>query len=432
MGLADLIKAKDDLVKRGEHLCSLSSLTEAEQTEFDTLVANIETLNKSIATTQAFNERKGDGKTPTIAAVWEPDTDNVEYPLNNQAAPKAAADTFSNFGTFTQAVIRAGVSGNTPDRRLLAIGAGANESNLADGGYFVTTEFANPLFTRVYETGSVYSRVRRIPLTGNTNSITFPAIDETSRANGSRRGGLRGYWLGEGTSATPSYPLTKVVKIDLYKIALLVYLTEELIQDAGALAAWILSEAPAELLFVLEDAIINGTGVGQPHGILGSAAFVSQAKKSGQAANTVVAENILNVFSRMPPAYINGAEWFSNPNVMPQLPLMSISSQPAYLPPTGVSGSMYGTLMGRPINPTEYNPTLGTVGDIFFANLNQYALVTKGGVDQASSMHVRFLQHEQTLRFIMRVGGAPLWTSALTPYKGTDTVSPYIGIETRA
>ena len=42
------------------------------------------------------------------------------------------------------------------------------------------------------------------------------------------------------------------------------------------------------------------------------------------------------------------------------------------MPPGGLSGQPYGTLLGRPVIPIEQCSTLGTVGDIILADLKQF------------------------------------------------------------
>jgi HK97 family phage major capsid protein len=80
----------------------------------------------------------------------------------------------------------------------------------------------------------------------------------------------------------------------------------------------------------------------------------------------------------------------------------------------------------------EYAATLGTVGDITLADLRKYRLIRKGGVEQASSIHVRFTQGEQTFRAFYRCDGQPVPRSALTPFKGSNTLSPFITLATRS
>lgn len=89
-------------------------------------------------------------------------------------------------------------------------------------------------------------------------------------------------------------------------------------------------------------------------------------------------------------------------------------------------------LLGRPVIPVEHCATLGTPGDIILADFSQYAMADKGGVQAASSIHVRFLNDESTFRFIYRVDGQPTWKKPLTPKNGSNTYSPFIQLSTRS
>jgi len=98
-----------------------------------------------------------------------------------------------------------------------------------------------------------------------------------------------------------------------------------------------------------------------------------------------------------------------------------------FMPPGGLSGSMYGTLLGRPIIEVEYASTLGTLGDVILASLSQYQGIQKGGVESASSIHFVFDHDETVFRFVYRFDGQPTWNSAVTPHSGSaNTVSPFV------
>ena len=105
---------------------------------------------------------------------------------------------------------------------------------------------------------------------------------------------------------------------------------------------------------------------------------------------------------------------------------------PVFLPPGGASGSPYSTLFARPVVPIEQASTLGTVGDVVLADFSQYFLGEKGPMQSAVSVHVRFLYDEWVVRFILRCDGVPAWHNKLTPYKGSATQSPFIGLATRS
>ena len=67
-----------------------------------------------------------------------------------------------------------------------------------------------------------------------------------------------------------------------------------------------------------------------------------------------------------------------------------------------------------------------TTNDIMLADMSQYLLWEKGGIDMATSMHVEFLTDQEVIRFIYRVDGQSAYASAITPYKGSSTQSPFV------
>ena len=67
---------------------------------------------------------------------------------------------------------------------------------------------------------------------------------------------------------------------------------------------------------------------------------------------------------------------------------------PVFMPAGGAAGQPFSTLFGRPIVASEYGATLGTVGDIMLIDPTQYTLIDKGGIQTATSIHVRFVYDE--------------------------------------
>ena len=312
---------------------------------------------------------------------------------------------------------------------------GMSEGVGADGGFAVLPEFNQSIFDRVYG-NDLFSRTDHYTVSGN--NMTFPKTAETSRAHGSRHGGLRGYWVSEGANIPASKPELAELSLKLKKLAVVVYLTDEMVEDSGlALEAYITRKASEEFNFLIGDALINGIGGGQPLGILNSSALVSVAKEDSQPADTIVAENVLNMWARLYAPARTNAVWLINQDTEPELHKMSLGvstagGQLVYMPPGGLSGAPYATLMGRPVIPTEFNATLGEQGDILLANLGDYVTVSKGGVSQTASIHVEFLTDQLAVRFIMRVDGAPWADSPITPYKGTATQSSFVTLDERA
>ena len=62
---------------------------------------------------------------------------------------------------------------------------------------------------------------------------------------------------------------------------------------------------------------------------------------------------------------------------------------------------------------------------------SQYLEGYRQDMQMAESIHVRFLNHENTFKFWVRNDGAPWWRSALTPHKSSDTLSPFVTLAAR-
>jgi len=244
------------------------------------------------------------------------------------------------------------------------------------------------------------------------------------------------YWEHEGATKTETQPELRQIELTLKKLIGLCYATDELLQDATALEAVIMQAFSEEFGFRVDDAIINGNGAVQMLGILNSPALVTVNAEGGQAADTIIYENIVSMWSRMyGPSRLNAA-WYINQDIEPQLYTMSLAvgtgGQLVYLPPGGASGTPYATLFGKPVIPIEQASTVGTVGDIILADMSQYLLADKGGVQSDRSIHVKFTTDETTFRFVYRVDGQPWWSSALTPKSGSaNTLSPFVALASR-
>ncbi len=353
---------------------------------------------------------------------------------------EAPAEGFKSLGDFAGCV-KDFNAGRQPDRRLSGWFQKAAETGLvegldSDGGALVPEEFSAEILKKTYETAALAERCRQIPM--NTKSIKIPYIKESSRADGSRQGGIRAYWADELGALSASKPSVGSARLDLKKLYVYVAASEEILEDAAAMGSLISSAAAEELAFKLDDSLVNGTGAGMPLGVLNAPCTVSVAKETGQAAATIQFENVVNMWSRMYGRSRGNGVWVINQDAEPQLFSMSLAvgtgGCPVYMPANGLSASPYATLMGRPIIPCESSATLGTVGDIMLCDFSQFLLGRHvSGMQSATSIHLKFDYDQTVFRFAVRVDGQPWWSSALTPKSGSgNTLSPFITLATRA
>lgn len=393
-------------------------LSEEEQKDIDKYEEEIRAWDESI------------GRAEKLLAI-EPEDRSSEKPEVKPTPAKDNEKRFSSFGEQLMAAYRAAMPGGKVDERLTTRAAsGLNETTPSDGGFLVQQDFVTELLKKTYETGILASKVKKIPISTNANGMKINAIDEDSRANGSRWGGVQTYWEGEADEITASKPKFRQMELSLKKLTGLCYATDELLQDAAALEAVIRQAFAEEFGFKIDDAILSGSGEGEPLGILNSGAIVTVAKEASQT-DIITVENLIKMWNRLWSRSRANAVWYINQELEPYLYTLKIGDKPVYIPAGGLSEKPYGTLFGRPVVPIEQCSAAGEVGDIILADIGQYLLIDKGGVKSASSIHVRFLYDENVFRFIYRVDGKPIWTKPLTPYKGSATVSPFVTLAKR-
>lgn len=348
-------------------------------------------------------------------------------------------EKFRSFGEQIAAVINAGRPGGHVDPRLYnAAASGLNETVPSEGGFLVQTDLAEKLMENLFDNSLISSQVEKIPISGGANGIKVNGFDETSRAS-STYGGIVVYHADEADEKTKSKPKFRQVELSLHKLIGLCYLTDELMMDAAALEGRVSNAFRGAFDFQIQDDLINGTGAGMALGALNAGCLVTVSKEAGQGAATIVAENIIKMYSRRFASQTGNYRWYYNQNIEPQLFTMSLSvgtgGIPVYMPPGGLSDTPHARIMGLPAYAIEQASTLGTKGDILFANFKDgYIMAEKGGLRQDMSIHVRFQYDESVLRFVLRMDGQPWRASALTPYKGGSgaTQSHFIALETRS
>ncbi len=89
----------------------------------------------------------------------------------------------------------------------------------AEGGFAVLPEFSPKIHDRIWD-NDLISRIDQYTVVGNR--MVFPRVKETSRATGSRAGGLQAYWVDEAQTMTGSKPKLAETELKLKKLAIVV------------------------------------------------------------------------------------------------------------------------------------------------------------------------------------------------------------------
>lgn len=317
-----------------------------------------------------------------------------------------------------------------------AAGTGMVQGIGSEGGFLLQSETSIDLMTHGFNNSEVLSRCSRRTLTGS-ESLEIVGIDETSRANGSRGGGIRVYTDAELSQMTSSRTKFEKIKLAPERLTGLYYASDKILMNATFLGQEMRQLFMEEFAFKTQDLVMEGTGAGQALGVKNAACVVEVSKETGQAATTIVTENVLNMYMRFYPGAGGRAAWFANRNCFMELFKLKYEIGTGgemarlYSPPSTPGGQ--GSMLGYPVIFIEQAESLGTAGDIQLNDFSQYVTVDYGDINEASSIHLKFDYGQTAFRFIYYFDGQPRWVSALTPFKGSSsTLSPFVRVAARS
>lgn len=339
---------------------------------------------------------------------------------------------FGSFGAYAQAVAQMRKNGEAFERVKVEAGAATtfgNEALDSEGAALVPAEYMTAVATAIGAGDSLLPLTDQITIQGN--SMAFPADENTPWGTT----GILAYWQQEGVAGTQVRPNLKTKAMRLNKLMCLIPVTEELLEDAVALESYLTQKAADAILWKINDAIVNGTGVGQPQGIKNAASLITQTKEGSQTAATINANNVGKMLGRLIPSALSGAAWLIAPDAYNQLITMSVSNQPIWTPPNaGIQQAPAGSLLGRPVIISMTCQTLGTAGDIYLGGFKAgYRTIVKaGGVKGAISAHLFFDADTTAFRFTFRMDGLPWLQAAVSAAYGSSTLGHFVTMETRS
>jgi HK97 family phage major capsid protein len=392
-------------------------LTPEEKASFDAAISERNALDAQIKDFEALKESDR-----TTTAVANP---NVVV-----GKDRAQDKPWASFGEQLTAVADFAISrGNTRDPRLFA-SLGQNETIDTDGGFQVQPEFSQNLLTRTFENGLVTSRCSTTPM--SSARLVINGISDDNRVGGYAGAGIAVYRAAEAAQFTASKLKFRQVEFNANKLLGMFYATDELLEDAAALQKQVADYFPLAFAWQLDNEVLNGTGRGQFLGVLTSGATVTVTKGGGSATGTFSTANALAMVNQFWMRGRKNGAWFVGPDVEAVLYTLTIpgpqgTAVALYTPP-GVGGntSQYGYMLGMPVIPVEQTAALGTIGDVILADMTQYTIAERSGIQFASSIHVAFLTDEQAFRWTLRNDGKPLWDKPVTQNNSANKVSPFV------
>lgn len=300
----------------------------------------------------------------------------------------------------------------------------------ADGGFLVPVQQMSQLLSAASQTAVVRPRATIIPMA--RRELTMPVLDQTGTDSAPHFfGGIQTYWQEEASSITQADPQFRNIRLIAHALVGYTRVSEELLADSAVgLDAFLRSNMgfAGAMTWTEEEAFINGTGAGQPLGII-SAGVTSTVNRSVQ---TVVSyEDLLDMEAQLY-SPTNNAVWMISQSQKANIMKMTGPSGNAnYVYRPAAAEGEPATLLGRPVFfMLDHLPLASTTsaGDVLLADWNFYLVGDRQQITVDSTDQERWRFNQVSWKVTARLDGQPWLSAALTSNDGTTSVSPFVSL----
>jgi len=308
------------------------------------------------------------------------------------------------------------------------------EGEDSQGGFLVNEAYKNDLQMIALENSIVRPNGATVIPPIKTDSVKIPVVVDTTHAT-TVYGGVQAYWTAEKGTKQATKPAFGQMELTPHKLAGITYISHELRDDSAiALVPLIQRMFGSAWGYFEDDAFINGTGAGQPMGILSCGALKTVFRNT---VGTVYLEDIAEMYACMLGPSHPYAFWVINPGVLPELIELGTGNAAAASGKNliwidasgGAAKGLPMRILGRPVLISEKMPALGAQGDIGYFDFRYYLIFDRQPITIDFSSHVAFTTDEDCWRFVLRVAGQCWPQSPITPRNAgapVTTQSPFV------
>lgn len=246
---------------------------------------------------------------------------------------------------------------------------GNEVTKTTDVGAVIPTTIMNRIIDKLEATGMILKEVTRTALKGGV-SYPVSAVKPTAK------------WVAEGASADKEKKTVTDITFTYHKLSCRVAISlETSVTTLAVFESTMVANITEAMVKAIEAAIIDGTGSGQPKGILKETPNEGQDIEVDPAVGITYAD-VVKAEGALPLAYENGAVWcMTKKTFMGFIGQVDSQKQPIARVNYGLSGQPERFINGRRVILNDYMKTLtpeSTQDDIvaFLFNFKDYAINT--------------------------------------------------------
>ena len=237
-----------------------------------------------------------------------------------------------------------------------------------DAGAVIPTTIMERIVEKMESTGMILPLVTRTSYQGG---LSIPTSDVKPVAT----------WVGEGEGSPKQKKTTGSIVFAYHKLRCAVSISlETSVVALGVFETTLINNIAEAMTKALEQAIISGTGSGQPKGILTETAPAGKNIEIA-ADEDITYETLINAEAALPLAYESEAVWcMTKKTFMKFVGMTDKNGQPIARVNYGINGRPERTLLGRTVILNDYMTSIDAVKDdtvvAFIFNFKDYVLNT--------------------------------------------------------
>lgn len=263
-------------------------------------------------------------------------------------------------------------------------------------GAAVPTTTLNRIEEMLRQTSALYNLVDVLNIPGY---LSIPVEDTINDAS----------WVAEGASSTDVNDKLKSVNFAAFKLIRTISITAEVSKmSVTAFETWIVKKITNRMAMAIENAILNGTGNGQPKGILKETITTLES-----ATEEVFSyEDICNIMANLKAAYKRGAAFVVNTQTLwKDIATIKIGDSLIFVPdPTG---EYAGRIFGKPVIEDEFIAE----GQILLGLFDKYTVNWNENINVTSDDSAEFRSGNRVYRGMALVDGKTVNTEAFVLMK---------------
>lgn len=251
-------------------------------------------------------------------------------------------------------------------------------------GAAIPTSTLNRIEEMLRQTSALYNQIDVLNIPGY---VSIPVEDTVNDAA----------WIAEGANSTDVEDKLASVNFAAYKLIRTISITAEVSKmTISAFENWIVKKITERMAMAIENAILNGTGNGQPKGILKETIKTLQSAEKGK----ITYEDLCNMMANLKAGYKKGSAFVVNTQTLwKDIATIRVGDSLVFVPdPTG---EFAGRIFGKPVIEDEFIEE----GKILYGLFSKYTMNWNENVNVTSDDSAEFRSGNRVYRGMALVDG---------------------------